>query len=173
MPNIQAILVAIGVSLALGAVSAWKITASFKDSHYTAIIESQRANAERALREANDRAIKIEREHKALADKLELSHAERSKEKDRMLADNRRLASELGGLRDPGKRPACRAAVPANSGPAVAATDDPAGGELSSESAGLLSPEASEFILELARECDAAADYARTAHDWAVGLRAR
>ena len=131
----------------------------------------QRANAERALREANDRAIKIEREHKALADKLELSHAERDAEKDRMLADNRRLARELGGLRDPGKRPACRAAVPATAGPTVAAADDPADGGLSGESAGLLSPESSEFILELARGCDAAADYARTAHDWASGLR--
>ncbi len=163
MPNIQAILVAIGISLALGAVSAWKVTADFKDSHYSAIIESHRADAEQALREANDRAIKVEREHKALADQLELSHAERDAEKDRILAENRRLARELGGLRDPGKRPACRAAVPATSGPPVAAVDDTADGRLSSE--------ASEFLLDFARECDAAADYARTAHDWAVGLR--
>ena len=163
MPNMQAILVAVVASLALGALSAWKITASFKDSHYTAVIESQRANAEVALREANDRAIKVEREHKALADQLELSHAERDAEKDRILAENRRLARELGGLRDPGKRPACRAAVPATAGPTVAAADDPADGRLSAE--------ASEFLLDFARECDAAADYARTAHDWAVGLR--
>jgi len=150
-------------SLILGAVSAWQLTANYKDSHYTAIIESQRANAEQALREATDKAIKIEREHKALADKLELSHAERDAEKDRMLADNRRLARELGGLRDPGKRPACRGSVPATSGPPVAAVDDPADGRLSAE--------ASEFLLNLARECDAAADYANTAHDWALGLK--
>lgn len=165
MPSIQTILVAVVASLALGAVSAWKITAGAKDDHYTAIIESQRANAERALREATARALKIEREHKMLADQLELSHADRTTEKDRMLADNRRLARELGGLRDPGKRPACRATVPANSGPPVDSADDPADGRLSSE--------ASEFLLGFARECDAAADYANTAHDWAVGLRER
>jgi hypothetical protein len=167
MPTIILALVA---ALALGAGSAWKLTADAKDDHYTAIIETQRANAEEALRLAQNKAIAIERKHNALATELELSHAERSKEKDKMLADNRRLARELGGLRDPGKRPACNAAVPANAAATGTAADNAADGGLSVAAEGLLSPEASEFLLDFARECDRAADYAKTAHDWAVGL---
>jgi hypothetical protein len=170
MPAISPTLIALGVALAVGAGAAWKLTADAKDDHYTAIVETQRAHAEEALRLAQTKAIDIERKHNALATELELSHAERSKEKEKMLADNRRLARELGGLRDPGKRTTCRATVPANAAATGTAADDPADGRFSTEAEGLLSPEASEFLLDFARECDRAADYAKTAHDWAVGL---
>lgn len=160
MPTIILALVA---ALALGAGSAWKLTADAKDDHYAAIMESQRAHAEEALRLAQTKAIDIERKHNALATELELSHAERSKEKDKLMADNRRLARELGGLRDPGKRPACRATVPASPGAPADSVDDPADGRFSTE--------AEEFLLGFARECDRAADYANTAHDWAVRLK--
>ena len=49
--------------------------------------------------------------------------------------------------------------------------DNAADGGLSTAAEGLLSPEASEFLLDFARECDQAADYAKTAHDWAVRLK--
>lgn len=163
IPSIPPTLIAIVVALVVGAGAAWKLTADAKDDHYTAIIETQRANAEEALRLAQTKAIDIERKHNALATELELSYAERSKEKDKLLADNHRLARELGGLRDPGKRPACNAAVPANAAATGTAADDPAGSRLSDEASG--------FLLDFARECDRAADYANTAHDWAVRLK--
>ena len=162
IPAIPPTLIAIVVALVVGAGAAWKLTAGAKDDHYTAIIETQRANAEEALRLAQTKAIGIERKHNALATELELFHAERSTEKDQILADNRRLARELGGLRDPGKRPACNAIMSTNSAAPGTAADN--------TSSGRLSDEAAEFLLELARECDQAADYAGTAHDWAVGL---
>lgn len=171
IPSIPPTLIAIVVALVVGAGAAWKLTAAAKDDHYTAIIETQRAHAEEALRLAQTKAIDIERKHNALATELELSHAERSKEKEKMLADNRRLARELGGLRDPGKRPACNAAVPANAAATGTTADNAADGGLSTAAEGLLSQEASEFLLDFARECDRAADYAKTAHDWAVGLK--
>ena len=170
IPSIPPTLIAIVVALVVGAGAAWKLTADAKDDHYTAIIETQRANAEEALRLAQNKAIAIERKHNALATELEISYAERSKEKDKLMADNHRLARELGGLRDPGKRPACNAAVPANAAATGTAADNAADGGLSTAAEGLLSPEASEFLLDFARECDRAADYAKTAHDWAVGL---
>ena len=163
IPSIPTTLIAVVVALVVGAGAAWKLTADAKDDHYTAIIETQRAHAEEALRLAQTKAIDIERKHNALATELELSHAERSKEKDKLMADNRRLARELGGLRDPGKRPACRATVPASPGAPADSVDDPADGRFSTE--------AEEFLLDFARECDRAADYAKTAHDWAVGLK--
>ena len=161
MPTIILALVA---ALALGAGSAWKLTADAKDDHYAAIMETQRANAEVALRAAQDKALDIERKHNDLARDLEVAHEDSRTEKDRILADNRRLARELGGLRDPGKRPACRVAVPTSPGATVDPVDDAAAGRLSTE--------AEEFLLGFARECDRAADYANTAHDWARGLRA-
>ena len=160
MPTIILALVA---ALALGAGSAWKLTADAKDDHYAAIMESQRANAEVALRTAQGKALDIERKHNELARDLELAHEDSRTEKDRVLADNRRLARELGGLRDPGKRPACRATVPASPGAPADSVDDPADGRFSTE--------AEEFLLDFARECDRAVDYANTAHDWAVRLK--
>ena len=162
MGSMPTIILALVAALALGAGSAWKLTADAKDDHYAAIMESQRANAEVALRTAQGKALDIERKHNELARDLELAHEDSRTEKDRILADNRRLARELGGLRDPGKRPACNAAVPANAAAPGTAADN--------ASSGRLSDEAADFLLELARECDQAADYAGTAHDWAVGL---
>ena len=164
MGSMPTIILALVAALALGAGSAWKLTADAKDDHYAAIMESQRANAEVALRTAQGKALDIERKHNELARDLEVAHEDSRTEKDRILADNRRLARELGGLRDPGKRPACRAAVPATAGPTVAAADDPADGRLSDEASG--------FLLDFARECDRAADYAGTAHRWVRGLKA-
>ena len=171
IPSIPPTLIAIVVALVVGAGAAWKLTADAKDDHYTAIIETQRANAEEALRLAQTKAIDLERKHNELAAQLEVSHVERSKEKDKLLADNRRLARELGGLRDPGKRPACNTLVPTTPAATGTAADNATDGGLPTEIEGLLSPEASEFLLDFARECDRAADYAKTAHDWAVGLK--
>ena len=160
MPDIQAIALAAVLAFALGTLGGAKLAAN----HYTAIIATQRADSERELREATNRALDIERKHNALAAQLGVTHEENSREKDRILADNRRLARELGGLRDPGKRPACNAAVPANAAAPVDPVDDPAGSRLSDEASG--------FLLDFARECDHAADYAGTAHRWVRGLKA-
>lgn len=109
------------------------------------------------------KVIALEKSAAAQREKLEIEHAETSKKIERTLADNRRLARELGGMRDPGKRAACP--LP---GAAGSDEDPAASGRLSGASEGLLSDEASEFILELAADADRAAQYAVTCHEWAM-----
>jgi hypothetical protein len=81
-----------------------------------------------------------------------------AKYKDATLADNRRLATELGGLRDPGRRPSCGITLSSASTTASQPDNGTTGTELSAE--------ATEFLLEFARSADRAAQYAKTCHDW-------
>lgn len=136
----------------LGAFASWRVTTNYKDAHYTAIMESQRATAENSLRVAHEQARAAETKVRGLMATQEKEHAQRQKTHDALLAENTRLAGELGGLRDPGRRPACRTPVPSPGGAPVTPVDDPADGRLSTE--------ATAFLLNFARECDRAAEYA-------------
>ena len=97
-----------------------------------------------------------------LADQLEVKHVESERELDKALSTNRRLARELGGLRDPGRRPSCGGTVPTD----PTTSSQPETGSTGAE----LSAEASEFLLEFARDADRAAQYAKTCYDWTQQL---
>ena len=159
--------IALGSALAAGALAAWG-TATFLNASHDAEIKSIRADAALAVEAATQRAVEVERAHNQLATKLEVQHEKATRQLAAIRADNRRLSAELGGLRDPFAAPACPVSTAADGtvDPAAAA----ATGRLSDETEGLLSNEASEFLLELAAEADRAALYATTCHRWVMEL---
>jgi hypothetical protein len=96
----------------------------------------------------------------AFRDELEKQHAQREEEVRRMAADNRRLARELGGLRDPGRR--------ASGGDGVSAAAEPAAGGGGAACSDRLSAEASEFLLDLAEQADRVVGQYETCRAWAL-----
>lgn len=112
--------------------------------------------------EALAKARSVEKENADLNVRLEAQHAQYQKDISQQLADNRRLASELGGLRDPG--------AGRDTG-AMSGSSGTAAGYPSGTAQGRLSGSASGFLLEFAAQCDETAQYAKTCHDWAVGLK--
>lgn len=158
MLDMKTILLATVLGLGVGALVSWYLTAEYKDASWTASIEKQKSEAAEVLQEATTRAITAERRQNELTTQLEVKHVESERELDKALSDNRRLARELGGLRDPGRRPSCGDSVPAD----PTTSGQPEGGTTGAE----LSAEASEFLLEFARDADRAAQYAQTCSFW-------
>ena len=162
MLDLKTTLLAAVLGLGVGALGSWYLTAEYKDASWTASIEKQKVKAAEQLQAATDRAISAERRQNELATQLEVKHVESEKELDKALSTNRRLARELGGLRDPGRRPSCGGTVPTDSTTSAQPETGSTGAELSAE--------ASEFLLEFARDADRAAQYAKTCYDWTQKL---
>lgn len=158
MFDAKVLLLAAVIGLGVGSLGSWYLTSKYKDASWTASIEKQKVEAAGQLQAATDRAVSAERRQNELATQLEVKHVESEKELDKVLSTNRRLARELGGLRDPGRRPSCGSSVPTDSTTA----SQPEGGTTGAE----LSAEASEFLLEFARDADRAAQYASTCSAW-------
>lgn len=160
--NLRTTLIALAIGLLLGGFTAWHFTAKYKDATWEASIAKQKEAAATELQAATDRAIKAERAQNELSTKLEVSHVEAGKKLDAVLIDNRKLSAQLGGLRDPGRRTSCPSTVPASSATTGRAQDTTTDSRLSNE--------ASDFLLEFARDADRAAEYAQTCHGWVEGL---
>lgn len=160
LPDIKTALIALAIGLCVGALGSWYLTAAYKDSKWGKAVADQKVEAAAELQTETERALAAERKNTELNNNLEKHHAEANRTIETALADNRRLARELGGLRDPGRRPSCSSPQGGIIPPA-----DTAAGTAGTE----LSAEASEFLLELTAEADRAAEYARTCHDWAQG----
>lgn len=158
MLDFRALAIALGIGVLVGAIPTWWLTAEYKDNKWMAQIEAQKVEAARQLQEATEKVVATERKHNAIATQLEIKNAEQQTTLDRALADNRRLASRLGGLRDPGSRASCPSAVSTASGTAQQPSAE--------ASSGRLSAEATDFLLEFARDADRAAQYANSCHDW-------
>ncbi len=146
------------VALTLGAASSWWLTAEYKNNKWIAKIEAQKVEAATVLQAATEQSIVKERERNAISTALEIKNAENQNQHDVALADNRRLVAKLGGLRDPGRRESCSSALPPATGTAEQPAPEATGGQLSIE--------ATEFLLEFARDADRAAQYADTCHEW-------
>lgn len=165
MLSIRNVILGAVVASIAGAIAGWWITDDILTSKHEAQIQRMRLEAADALQAATERAIQAEREGIALALKLEVQNAENRKRLDGVLADNRRLSRELGGLRDPFAIAPRDCPMPAPSpGTGLVATA-PAPGRLSNE--------ASEFLLEFARDADRAAEYANTCHRWIEEVNGR
>ena len=148
-------------SLATGALAGWWLTDDSLTAKHQAQISALRSQAADDLRQATDRAFELERQHQALATELEVANAQTRKKLDSVLAENRRLARDLGGLRDPySLASSCTLPTNPNTASGLAPTSAP----------GRLSNEASEFLLDFAREADRAAEYAATCYDWVKRL---
>lgn len=162
MLDLKNLLIALAVGLLVGVLGGWYFTAKYKDATWTASIDKQKSEAATKLQAATERAITAERQNTDLSNKLEKQNVESNQKLDATLADNRRLTRELGGLRDPGRRPSCGNTLPS----ASTTSSQPDSGSTGAE----LSAEASEFLLEFARDADRAAQYAKTCYDWTQQL---
>ena len=139
-------------------IGTWRGTSNYKDNKWKAVVSEQQAAASKALLAATTRTSEIERTHNAIATDLEAKAIETSRLLDKELATNRTLARKLRGLRDPFAKSTCRGSVSGTSQPTGPAGD--------SSTEGRLSDEASEFLLNFARDADTAAQYANTCHQW-------
>jgi hypothetical protein len=145
------------IGLLVGSVSSWYLTASYKNAKCDALVAGTAAQTSKALAIATERVIRLEREAVIVKDAIERKDHEQRAQVEQTLADNRKLARQLGGLRDPGfKSNSC--ALPAGTNTPGSATD--------STSRGQLSDEATEFLLEFAADADRVASYAKTCHEW-------
>jgi len=165
MIGIRNVILGAVVASIVGAIGGWWITDDILTSKHEAQIQRIRVNAANALQEATDRAIQAERDAISLALKMEVQSAENKQKLDSVLSDNRRLARKLGGLRDPFAIASGDCTMPSPSpSPGIA---------LPATASGRLSNEASEFLLEFARDADRAAEYANTCHRWIEEVNGR
>ena len=149
-------------ALVVGASAAWWITSDALSAKHEAEIQSIRAEAAEQYAAATQRAVEVERAHNQLATKLEVQHEKATRQLAAIRADNRRLARDLGGLRDPFAA-ASTCPVPTDSDSAVDSA--------ATATVGRLSDEASQFLLEFAYDADRAAEYANTCYKWVKQLK--
>lgn len=156
----RAAALAIAILVVLGAVAggSWYLTAEYKDATWEKAIEKQKVAAAKELQTATEDVLKEERAANQRNVNLEIDNGKANTKIDTVLAANRRLAAELGGLRDPGRRPSSACAKSPDKASGLD-TDTPAESRLSAE--------ATEFLLGFAAEADRTAEYALTCHVWA------
>lgn len=162
MLDVKASIIAGATAFAVGALSAWWLTAEYKESKYQAVISTMKSDAAAAVQAALIRNMEIAEENSRLATELEIANATNRKKLDEVEADNRRLTSELGGLYDRQSAASDRS-VPAAPGAAAGAAPAAAGRKLSDELTALL--------LSESRRADEAAAYAQTCYDWIKRLK--
>lgn len=157
-----ALLIVFALGAAASGSAAWTVRGWQADAKVNSIerahADEKRQQAE-AITQSTQAARQAEVKARDLANQIEVQHHELSQTTERLLADNRRLARQLGGLRDPGARPGC-SGLPG----AAQAPGDPANAATGAE----LSAAATEFLLEFAAEADRAANYAWACHEWAM-----
>lgn len=162
MLDLKATVIAVGAAFAIGATSAWWITADYKESKYQAVISKMRLDAASALADATKKALDVERENNKLATELEVQNAENRKKLDDVYADNLRLASEYAGLYDR-HASAGNCALPSESNATTKPVTPPSGGRLSDP--------LTKLLLSESRRADEAAAYAATCYNWIKSLR--
>jgi hypothetical protein len=156
MPPLGIIIIAFFIGTVSGAVP----MSIYKDALWKASVAQQKADASKRLADATQQILEHERKNAELSAQIEEKHHAAQQQIDSTLADNRRLAAQLGGLRDPGRRPGSR--CPERTADAITA-----GAKDSAAESGL-SAEATEFLLGYAADADRAAEYANTCHSYAV-----
>lgn len=114
--------------------------------------------ANTALLAANAKAAAITAQYATLQQQIEV----KAHEDQKIIDTTRRQLASIVRLRDPGYRPASDCKLPATTQAASAAADNPAPGDLSVEF--------SNFLKQQAYDADQVSIYAKTCHDWVVGL---
>lgn len=163
LPNLKVAAFTLTAGLAIGSLSTWYLTAGYKDAKWGKAVDDQKIEAAATLQAETEKVLATERKNTELNNKLEMANVTANQKINAALANNRRLALRLGGLRDPGHRPGCGGPTPGIQSPGFNSAT-PTGGELSAE--------ATEFLLEFAADADRAAEYAKICHGWAVGISA-
>lgn len=157
-----ALVIALAVAFAAGAGTAGKIAWTWQANKYERKINKMMADAQKARADAEAAARAKENEHAEHADKVANDLLVATAETKRLAARNRGLASQLGGLRDPGNPTG--SCVPRNPETTPGTTPAPPGPE------GLLSKQLERYIFDTAEQADAITNYAWACHEWAVGL---
>lgn len=150
-----AAIVAFGLSL----FATWYVTATYKDAVWQSKFDTYKKDLAELHSKNLNEVLNKEREERVRADELEVKYHEKSAELSTIRDDNDRLASELGGLRDPYARlefPACMGV----------STGESPGNSSNKAPTGRLSKEATKFLLDFAEEADRAASYAQTCYRW-------
>lgn len=169
---IQTTAAALALGLALGAAGAWWQTRSAVNDRWEARWAERDLQTARALAEAAAAAHAAERRHAEIANRLEVQHAEATQRLATVQADLRRAVRDAGGrLRDPhAVAPACP--VPAAADAAQRPAEPAPAGDVPAPAGGVvLSDQTTAFLLDLAADADAAAEYAATCHAWVRALR--
>lgn len=162
LSTLKTTVITAGVSFAIGAGSAWWITADYKEAKYQAILAEAQKSALNALIKAQESAIQKERENNRLAQELEVQNEKHRKELDKLESELRGYVTELGGLYD--RYATCSStSMPPNAGTTPQPTTPAPGCKLSKQLEGLL--------LSESKRADQAASYAKTCYDWVQKLR--
>jgi hypothetical protein len=161
--DLRNIALAAVLGLVVGATGSGLLVKRYVDNAWTAKVEKQKTEAATQLQAATDRAIKAERAHTAIATELEVQNEIGKQKLDDAYRDNRALSTQLGGLRDPGRRPSGSCPAGATTGSAQQPVGETTGTALSAE--------ASDFLLDFAKQADDAAQYANTCYDWLQRLK--
>ena len=159
--TIKTTVIAAGISFAAGAVSAWWVTADYKNAKHEAAISQLRLDAADAVFKAQEKAIEVERENNRLAQEIEVNNAKFKQDLASMEADLRRRADDAGGLYDRHATPS-DCPVPANTQPTAQPARPAAGAKLSKE--------LERLLLSEAKRADDAAAYAKTCYEWVKKL---
>lgn len=135
----------------------WYLTAEYKDNKWQGRFDSYKVELAEKHTENITIVLNQEREARREADKLEVKYHEAKSALDNVTADNIRLATELGGLRDKGASNTNR----------VGKSKTTTTSNTSNTSTGnKLSAEATGFLLEFARNADQAALYANICYQY-------
>ena len=161
--TIKTTVIAAGISFAAGAVSAWWVTADYKEAKYTAVIAKMKLDAADALAKAQQKAIEVERENNRLAQEIEVNNAKHKQELAKLTRDNRRLVAERG-LYDRGA---------SQSDCAMPADPNPTGKPACTATGNRLSAGLSEFLLRQFERADEVAAYAKACYEWIQRLEVK
>lgn len=161
MTDIRTLIIGAIVAFVLGASLSGGLVWKYEENRWGAAAAKQEKEAAKQLALETEKVRQADLRYGSFKTQVEKDDGIKKAQVESLLRDNRRLARELGGLRDPGRRPRSDGTVPSTQGTASQCASGTAEGRLSDE--------ASEFLLEFAAEADRAATYAQTCHAWAVG----
>ena len=164
MKSSAKILLSLVMLFALGAATGCTLGHLLTKSYFEQLIDKQKIQAANQLAAETEKVLVAERKQKELSDALEKQYDSTKTQIQTEQATNRRLASELSGLRDKGRRASRCPAVPATGSTTVNAVTETDGAYLSDE--------ASEFLLGFAYDADQVAAYAQTCHEWVMQRQA-
>jgi hypothetical protein len=160
--SIKATLITAGLSVAIGAFSAWYVTAGYKESKYQAVLSNMRESAAMALFEAQKNAVEVERENNRLAQEIEVQNEQHRKALAQVEDELRGYVTELGGMYD--RYATCSStSLPTDTGTPAQPTAPPTGARLSKE--------LERLLLSESKRADEAARYAQTCYQWIQKLR--
>ena len=158
LSDLKVTAIALAVGICVGAIGSWHLTAEYKDAKWGKAVERQKKEAAETMQAETEKVLAAERKNTELNNQLEKTHAEQSRKIESSLADNRHIARELGGLRDPGK---------SNTTSGMGVPQGTTSSNIANSSAeGQLSREASRFLLDFAEDADQAAAYANACYEW-------